>query len=598
MSWIRTLLEAYKKNIKRMFKSKITLASIFIGPFIILLLIQGAYQTTTMSLDVGVINVDGSQDNLIETLRAQGFAVYGYQTLEPCVDEIKKGYIDFCINTANDRVTFYVDESKISLVTMLKRIISNTISEQSNQIRQQVSNELNNQITSATNNLNTFGSEFESFIAQDPVQMLEEINDQIRSGTTDIDSARDDLDDMEQEVLQIEQQTRNDLIRFENELRDVESQTQHQLNTIRNIEEYNRNCEDKIYIDEYYLMYNASFDEIRDEYLEVGECLCVDYYRDNLLEVQRDLEDVLEAIDDAQDTINEAQQRNAEFSDTTLEIIRTQRGVLINKQNDALQTANNLDNEISDLRSQLNNFETSINEMNRNAADMQTFTQNMDKALVNPLSLEIVPINKQHELIVFLFPMMFFFILVFVSLLFSGIFTYSEMTNKARARNILSPTKQPILLLGMFLSLLTLILVQASLLLVLGRLAFSFPLSMAIFGKVILTTLTVTGFYIIIGMLLGIAIRSQLLVTFTIIGLSVISLLYSTMLTPANVMTQFAQLIVKINPFSIGVEATQKTILYNVPFDVFSYQLGGIGVVVVLLAITIGWIYHYRSKNI
>jgi hypothetical protein len=181
-----------------------------------------------------------------------------------------------------------------------------------------------------------------------------------------------------------------------------------------------------------------------------------------------------------------------------------------------------------------------------------------------------------------------------VGMIFSSTFIHAERMSPALLRNLLAPAKGVVMLLAMFCSLLFLVMMQSLLLLLLGSVVFAFPFSLAILFKSFVITSIILIFYLILGLIVGCLFRSQLVIMFTTIGISIASFLYSAAITPVNVMMAFARFVLSINPFSIGVESVSRVILHDAPLGVFAGPLIGVFAASLILLFLLFILFNHK----
>lgn len=592
------------KNVKRMFKSRTGLGIIFIGPFLLLLLIQGAYQIgEQFELEVGMAQGGTEQQAFIEeALGRKGFLIVKYEDIEKCKDDIQWGRRDLCVEfEERDAMAFYIDTSKVSLETMLRAVIDQAIDEQADIARQRYAEELAEELQGAAADFEEVKGKVDSFSDQDPAAVLEGIAEGLETGSTDLEAAISDLQAVRTDTEELYGEIRRDLESFERRVNDADRSAREQRATIAGIEEYNQDCEgllDPGLYEEYdpELITNESYDEVREELIEYGTCKCVDFYREELIEVEEDLDDVIQQLGETKDDIDAAQARNEEFYQSMITLIDEQLLRLHNNDDSVREDAASLRSKASQIRTQLADFNDVMEQVSGRTLGVSSQADEIKHDLSHPFVMDIRSVNKNYDLIIYLFPMLFFFILTFVSIVFSATFVHSEVKSNALQRNLLAPATVRLGTLAIFLSLLLLIAVQAILLLLLGKLAFGFPLSIAIFAKAMFLTLIVITVFVTLGILIGGLFKTRLVIMFLALGISIVSFLYSPVILPINVMTPLARALIKVNPFSFGADTLSRIILYDLPISVFSSAAIGFLVFAALFLIIVLGLSDHRFR--
>jgi ABC-type polysaccharide/polyol phosphate export permease len=153
---------------------------------------------------------------------------------------------------------------------------------------------------------------------------------------------------------------------------------------------------------------------------------------------------------------------------------------------------------------------------------------------------------------------------VFVTLLFSNILTLSEINAEAYFRNTISPVTPLLMPAGVFLSTYVLVMFQVTILLLIGQYWFKVQLLPVLLQTYVLASLLIFVFTLI-GMILAYLIKTQEIsvLTTTFVALGVY--LFSSIVTPLELMPIIASKIAAFNPVVLGEVMFKKLLLYQIP---------------------------------
>jgi ABC-type multidrug transport system permease subunit len=561
MSSINKIGAVFFKSLKRMFKSKLTLATIFIGPFFLLFLLQGAYQTSgTINLEIGIVDKTNNSD--IFSAFSSSFYSFKYRDIDSCLKNVKKGNLDLCILIDSFGnyidVFFYLDKSRINSVNLIKDSLSSALLFESSKMSYVFLDEMIDNISMSTSNIN------------DLVDILDDYNNGNSLPTFDVNYAQlgNNLDEMEDNTKVLYYDTNSDLNDFKSKVIEIKENAIVQKEIIENLKNNNNNCDEDLDDLEYSYYYGDQSD-FKDDFVRYGECKCIEYYDENLNSILNNLNQVISYSDDVLDDLDLAKKRNYDFYVDVTDSLDLQKDTIndfSDSENELIRSINEKNDEFnylkSDLTTSLSNLEYSISSLVTNVNDSKN-------GIVTPIRTHVESISEERDLIVYLFPTIYFFILMFIALMFSSTYIYSEKTSKANQRNRISPMNAFIEYFGVFISFIMLITIQSILILGLGNIFFKFNLSVAIFIKIILITDIVISLYLLIGMIFGIIFKTQLMVVFFSIGFSILSFLYSNLISISNTLTDFARFLISVNPFAIASNSISKILLFNVSLDIF-----------------------------
>ncbi len=170
------------RNMKVIIRSKLSFALVVLAPILIVFLVGSAFNTTQLSnIKIGVYseNYSSLSNEIISDLEENKFRLDRIGGLEECVSLVKTGKAHSCVVFPSDMevsgneesISIYVDNSRINLAYSLLNKIESRVSMKS--------------------------SELGIAIADDLIEILNEIKTSLPSQKSDLNSVKDKLEDIE-----------------------------------------------------------------------------------------------------------------------------------------------------------------------------------------------------------------------------------------------------------------------------------------------------------------------------------------------------------------------------------------------------------------
>lgn len=604
---MRMLVNVIIKNFKRMIESKSSIGLIFFGPFIILLMVAGAYsETGGLNIDIGMVGLEqGGQGedfarDLQSRLNRQQFTVIEFDEVDVCLTRLKRGNLDICVEvlgTDRPKVIFHVDYSKLNLINKMTSLLSKDIEAQSGQLQMLMVTEMGERIGVFSDVIKEKRALYANVLQElsSPSNEIAGLQRDLQAADAPITNARGSMENIRASSAQVFQQNKDALDDLTRRVVDIRSKARSQRQTINELRTYNQQCDEK------YLEDVSSIDpaigeaELRSRLEQYGRCKCVEFYSPNLESLERDIESVEGYATDTQVEIDRTKQRNQEFYNTIITNIDLQQGninQLETQKNDASRKITSLN---AGLLQRVQGFGGLLDEAESLTQDLSSAITVTSEFLEAPIEVRVNPVSRKRELIVYMFPIVYFFILLFVAILFSSTFTYSEKNSMAAHRNVLSPLNSLVHVLGAYISLIILIILQSVFILVLGNWFFKLNMHVVMINRIVVVTAIVVSVFILLGILIGKLVKSQLIVILLSIGVTITMFLYSSIIRPEETMPAFARFLISINPFIIGTDLANKMILFDLRLGTLFGDL--IVVVVELILVTVAVAFVYATKK-
>jgi ABC-type multidrug transport system permease subunit len=524
-----------------MISNKWVLLIVLLSPFLILLCVQGIFSDAdTVSVSVGVVG----DDDLQFILAKSDLSLYDYPTIESCKQRVIDDIHSVCIEIKNEsNLVFHTDPSNIAVVERILIDLDTVLRNEVGAIQSALIQELGTQL--AKNQI--YVSELNrTLYDQLAVDYFSDLDFDVSIDTSSMDSSKES-------IQTYAAQTNQKLIEFSEQLEDIEDDLDDREEDIAQLRQQNTDCNTKYLVseEEAALM---SEEELEAQLIAFGECKCVEFYQTELEAIEDDFDDAGRDARRAKRDIDAAALANDEFMQTLIVEIDVQK----NK-------ASSLDQELQGYKQTLEDIKAQTNEQKdalRAALHQAPKAMSLDASSAN-FNVRIEPLSSENRFIVYIYPLIFLFIIMFVSLVLAAINTFSELRSKAAIRNALSPVTTLEELASQFIAILIIVLLQAIIILFLASGYFSLGLTFVSSIQILCATALVASCFICIGIIIGTIFNKEVLVVLCALFSSIIFLLLSNMLKPVELMTTATQTVVGLNPFMLGVRSVAKSMYYS-----------------------------------
>ncbi len=159
------IIEIIKKNFRLLLRSRTSALIVLVGPLILMMLIGFAFNTTSIfDIKVGTYSSGYSElsESIVTKLQDDKFRVLKIDSEETCIEKIKSGDLHVCtifppnLNIkSTDKITFYVDQSRLNFVYIILDRISSKIATKSTELSTALTNRLLTSINNANAKLDT-----------------------------------------------------------------------------------------------------------------------------------------------------------------------------------------------------------------------------------------------------------------------------------------------------------------------------------------------------------------------------------------------------------------------------------------------------------
>lgn len=161
---MRNLFSIVNKNMKVIYRSKISFLLMILSPILIVFLVGSAFSSNSLNdIYLGVYSESQSDlsQNITAGLEEEGFKIIEFESLENCISSVREGISHVCINYPenlsilgnSDYVEVYVDNSRINIAYTLIDIIKSKISLEASRIGVAMADELLENLEAAKSKL-------------------------------------------------------------------------------------------------------------------------------------------------------------------------------------------------------------------------------------------------------------------------------------------------------------------------------------------------------------------------------------------------------------------------------------------------------------
>lgn len=538
-----------KKNLTRLFRKRVPLMTMVIGPMILVLLVGLAFSgTSEFAVTVGVFSEDYSSltESLLGKLEEKGYTVQKEPMLDACIDSVKQRITNICVvfpanlGTAGSEIEFHADYSEVGLVNPILETLSSTVSATGDEISKELTEDILAKLSSAEEEINRKVPIIVKLFTQ---------NDKLRGQTETI----------------IEQLNGIDLSINVAEMRSEEIAAQFQALHAITVETI-----------------IAANDLVISLEEDMNRLAITDADMDDALHVAAiDFEKQRRSLETTQSEIN------AIMGDVEVVV-----GATAEKLSDAKTAKRSVAKTTADIRDtltstldELNALQASLNDIKKSVTSIE-----IDAAtIVNPITTSITPIAEKKTHFNYLFPTLVMIIIMITGVLLGSTMVVEEKNSGEFFRTAISPTGESTFLFGALIAALAVIMVQTSIFMLIASLFFDVSLLSSLFTTS-LSLVIMALLFITIGIFIGVVFRDRESATLSAIILSTLFLLFSGVLLPIEGMTEIMRTIAMLNPLVIGQRLLAQSIF-------FGFGLTQVGMTLLKLSI-VGVVIFFGSVQV
>ena len=561
------IIKLIDKNLKIMFRSKISSLIILIGPLLIILLAGIAFNNTAAyDIRVGVFSESYSPtaERFVDTLN-QSFEIVEFPQEDLCIKSVEsRGYHGCLVIPPNlqigegqkNSISLYVDNSRINIVDFIEQKVYLSIQDTSQTISSEITDVLIQTIILTRQEVQK---------SKDIIKSELERNQDIRERSNSAQRLQENSN------LQFDKKALN----LKN-LSNISTEATNDYNTL-----------DKIAGD--------SINEFENSIAGIDD-------------LNLSINSLNKKIGDAEDTIVILDQRRDDFTQNA------SITELVSITGNLVTTLDSLDKNLKEARTNQDQVKNHLNTIREGLDSSDTeFANVLDsfgkineqisaneilqaENIVRPVNLEKVPLVTGSRLNQ-LFPSLIILIVMLVAILMGSAQTIQEKMNKAHLRMSMTPISIWKNLGAQFLSVILVILAQIILIMIAIQLSFGINIAGQFFSLLISTTL-IASLFTIIGMILGSLFNSEQSTLFAAISVSSIFFITSDLILPIESMSETIISLTNLSPFVLATDVLRKIMFFDSGLAIASHQL-----IILYLAITLAlislaiYIKEYKQRK-
>jgi len=194
---MRNLVSIVNKNMKVIYRSKISFLLMLLSPILIVFLVGSAFSSDSLNeVYLGVYSSEYSDltNNITSSLGEKDFIILTYESIEECIGSVKNGASHACvifpanlsIEGNEELVEIYVDSSRVNLAYNLINSIKSKISIEGTKIGVAMADELLDNLNLAKNSLPNTKSKID--LAKSNLEVIKSESNELKSSSSTADS--------------------------------------------------------------------------------------------------------------------------------------------------------------------------------------------------------------------------------------------------------------------------------------------------------------------------------------------------------------------------------------------------------------------------
>lgn len=609
------LFAVIEKNFRRLIRSKISALIILVGPLILIGVIGLAFSNSGMyGIVIGVYSDSYSNltNSFIDNLASKEFSIHKYGFEDDCIESVRNGKSHICVTlpdeiTPDKQIEFHVDYSRLNLAFTLLDVLTAKVSGTSKEISMGLVSELVNKMKYTIGTLENNSAVIEELkknaealgikiidIKQEVIGMnvnfnLSSLN--FSSVKKDVATNKDMVSTYESTITSQISTNRAKLNQFRQQavtLKEyVDEQRQKQDNIKANVDATysQQNCASQTVVD--LTPYLEDSEELSNQINSLTNPTCsflysikknVDDTGKQLDSTSKNLQTIISDIDDAKDELADFQnQTKSTFDQMEIGLVNAQQkfDTAETSVSDAEQRLAQLESSKAGFATELDSISTMVNlsigkfdQINYVMGTMLTNIKNVTVAspemIVSPISTRVKPLTASKKTLDYLFSSLVVLVVMFVSTLLSSSLVMKEKSSKASFRNLISPVKNYIFVVGTYLTALIITLIQITI--IIGIAAFFFNINVAQnIGTVFIIVAIIITIFSGLGIIISNVFRSEETATIASIIMACILFLFSSTIVPIEKMSEAMGMLARINPFVMSELMLNKAFLFSAP---------------------------------
>ncbi len=527
-----------QKNLKNLIRSKGSALIVIFAPLLMILILGLSFNTTSKyGLNIGIFSVAETPEvaALIESLKEQEFTVAKYETIDKCVEDIKRAVMHTCLDlpvslkvdsNKQAEIKYYVDQSKINLVWMVQQTLAQKFEVQEQQLSESLSKDILTKLSETQAKINAEKAR---------VGTTKEKNNAAVKGTEGVKADLGTID------FTIPTTTYNtavvDVFKTEISMR-LSNTSQAIVDAKAMLAKMNTTSAEKKKVE----VMLAKVDEAiqgTTGFLNAGG-------PGSLQEVSALMGVLQSDIESTKAKLNAAAEK-----------IKTNNGNL-----DSVKLT------ISESITLLEGTQATLDQINTN---LQSQKVTDAKVVAQPLVTTIETVSAEKTYLNYLFPVLLTLVIMFSSLLLGTSLVMMEKNSPAFFRNFFLPIRKVTFILSIYLTNVILILIQV--VIILGLALVFLPDILNLLPMMALILFLAASIFTFLGMVIGYIYTSEETGVLASISLGSLLLFVSGTIFPIEGTSAMVRSVIEFSPFVITERLIREVLIFNAAFDLLWVDL-------------------------
>ncbi|MBI3033189.1 ABC transporter permease [Candidatus Woesearchaeota archaeon] len=581
MKEIIKLFEIIIKNIKILFRSWTTTFLVIIAPLLLILLLGFAFGSNEVhDIKLGIVSESYRLvASVTSILESNNVDLIQITDIEECTFMIMKNELHACAEFSDNfriteegprgTITIYLDNSKLNLIPYLKEYFNEKIGATSEQITLESTEKILGDIEQSVVFMEETRTKLNKFTEDALI-----IKSQLTTTKKTLEEIKNDLDKVYYILKLAEQSGYFSGINQTTEQFNLDTQ---EINTTLNSVLYDLSFAQQK-IDEISNFTAAIGLNISSEHEMVNAIVMA---KGNIIDIQNKLTGYNEKFEQNKKYVEIIPLILQKLEETKLFIetmlVETDKNILI------------IDNALEEMYAIADDLDKSITKFS-------SLDKTKAASLLKPIKTVFSPLLENAEKIILIFPIILVFIISFISILLSNITVLKEVNSPAHFRNFLVPVASFSFIFGLYITNLLVILFQIGILLLVAYWRFNIDI-FSMFQDFSIAILLITTVFILIGMCIGYAVRSQQTALLLSVFVALTTFLFSDVIFPVEIMPELATTLASMNPLVIGERMFRELLYYNIPLQEQMTDVVLLSVYVIVLSFGTFLMYKYHKRR-
>jgi len=556
-------------NVQLLIKSKKSLILLLLGPLLLVSLAVLAFDNVnSYNLNLGIYAESPTDlgHAYITSLKENNFKITRFRSQDSCIDALKTGTTHACIvfkDGPKDEIIFYIDYSKINLVSDLENRMGYQASKRAEEL---------------THNL-----------TETLLQKLDDTRNEIASNrkiiislTTDNEKITRQINDLASHLIQLNFKLTFDVTN--------ESLSLSESNFLEWLDTMTRKTQE--IIQEYRRLATAIEKEVSNSAMsETNKLKILTLLEEGRQELRKLSDNLRISGDITQDDVQELADLVSGVVNR-LDVLQEQLDSLVDFRHDGLAQMNSIQRSLDSNLVKYLSLQAVFNNIENNIDDIQI----SDVDDLNPIRTIIKPVVASKTRFNYVFPVILVIIIMFTGIMLSSTLVILDRESPAHFRNYMTPTKNVTFTFSLFMTSFLLLMGQLLILLTIA----SFFLGKAIFlnfHNFLFSLSLVVSTFALLGLVLGHLFDSEEASIIAGVSLSSILLIFSDLILPIESMPAYLSTIFQYNPFVISTGILKKILVFELSTPYILGNLLVLGIYIAVLSIILYLVLHLKGRR-